>query len=47
MRLCLGEEKLIEQLSSVLGTGNSMSNSPLILKDLVIVSTHVSLLRQL
>jgi hypothetical protein len=47
MRLCLREEKLVEQLGSVLGTGNSMSNSPLILKDLVVVSTHVSLIRQL
>jgi hypothetical protein len=44
MRLCFGEEKLVEQLGSVLGTGDGMSNSPLILKDLVIVSTHVSLL---
>jgi len=47
MRLCLGEEKLVEQLSSVLGTGDSMSNSPLILKDLVIVSAHVGLACQL
>jgi hypothetical protein len=47
MRLCLGEEKLVEQLGSVLGTSNSMSNSPLILKDLIIVSTHVSLTCQL
>jgi hypothetical protein len=47
MRLCFGEEKLVEQLGSVLGTGNSMPNSPLVLKDLIVVSTHVSLIRQL
>ena len=45
--LCLGEEKLVEELGSVLGTGNGMTDSPLVLVNLVIVSTHVSLSSQL
>ena len=44
--LCLGEEKLIEELGSILGTGDGMTDRPLVLVNLVIVSTHVSLTRQ-
>jgi len=43
MVLCLGEEEFLEQLCGVFGTSNSMSNSPLVLVDLVIVSSHVGL----
>lgn len=45
--LCLGEEKLIEELGSVLGTGDGMTDSPLVLVNLVIVSAHVGLSSQL
>ena len=41
--LCLGEEEFLEQLCGVFGTSNSMSDSPLVLVDLVIVSSHVGL----
>ena len=45
--LCLGEEKLIEELGSILGTGDGMTDRPLVLVNLVIVSTHVGLSSQL
>lgn len=44
--LCFGKEELIEELGSILGTGNGMSDSPLVLVNLVIVSAHVGLSSQ-
>ena len=43
--LSLGEEELFEKLGGILWAGDGMSDSPRVFKNLVIVSTLVSLYR--